>query len=84
MSDDEPVFTVDQIATANTAMRVALGLPPEHFTLVRFVGMVANEIEQLRGAGWSDEAIADLVTEATGTTVGPDDITRCYSGPERR
>ena len=66
---DEPVFTVDQVAEANTAMRTALGLPPEHFALPRFLSMLGDEIRQLRQQGWSDTEIAALLSESTGSTV---------------
>lgn len=69
MSSDDPVFTVDQVAEANTALRTALGLPPEHFPLVRFLGMLGEEIGQLRQQGWSDAEIAALLSESTGSVV---------------
>lgn len=69
MSADEPVFTVDQIAEASTAMRTALGLRPEHFPLKRMLGMLADEIVQLRQQGWGDAEIAALLSESTGSVV---------------
>lgn len=72
MSDDDPVFTVDQVAEANTALRTALGLPPEHFPLARFLSMVGEEIGQLRQQGWGDAEIAALLSESTGSVVPAD------------
>ena len=69
MSGDEPVFTVDQVAEANTALRVALGLPPEHFPLGRFLSMLGDEITQLRQQGWGNAEIAALLSESTGSVV---------------
>lgn len=66
---DEPVFTVDQVAEANTALRTALALPPEHVSLDRFLGMLGDEIGQLRAAGWGDGEIAALLSESTGSTI---------------
>lgn len=66
---DEPVFTVDQLAEANTALRTALGLPPEHLPLGRFVSMLGDEIAQLRQQGWGDAEIAALLSESTGSVV---------------
>ena len=34
-----------------TALRAALGLPPEQFSIQAFVGMISDEIEQLRTPG---------------------------------
>ncbi len=44
-------LTGQQAADAQTALRQALGLPPEQFPLQAFVGMVSDEIEQLRSKG---------------------------------
>ena len=81
---DELVFTVDQVAACNTALRTALGLPPEHVPLSRFVGMISDEIEQLRSNGWSDTEIASLVAESTGSVIAAEDIATHYVSAERR
>jgi hypothetical protein len=78
------VFTVDQIAACSTALRTALGLPPEHFTTERFVGMISDEIEQLRAKGWSDGEIAALVHESTQSVITAEDIADYYAPPELR
>lgn len=72
---DEPVFTVDQVATANTALRTALGLPPEHVPLDRFLSMLGDELRQLRGAGWGDAEVAALLSESTGSIVPAEAVT---------
>ena len=68
-SDNEVVFTVDQVAEASTALRTALGLRPEHFSLGRFIGMLRDEIVALRGQGWGDAEIAALLSESTKSVV---------------
>ena len=78
MSEDL-VFTVDQIAACNTALRTALGLRPEHVSTEKFVAMISEEIEQLRGQGWTDAEIADLVAESTGSVISADEIGRFYA-----
>lgn len=83
MSDDV-VFTVDQVAACSTALRTALGLPPEHFSIGRFVGMISDEIGQLRREGWSDVEITALVTESIGSEIAPEDIAAHYAAPELR
>lgn len=83
-SRDEPVFTVDQVAACSTALRTALGLPPEHFPLARFVGMISDEIEQLRSNRWSDAEIASLVAESTGSAITAEHIEAHYASADRR
>lgn len=84
VDDTDVVFTVDQTAAANTAMRTALGLPPQHFTISAFIGMISDEIQQLRERGWGDAEIAALVGESTGTAVTPGAIADHYATPEAR
>jgi hypothetical protein len=77
-------FTGTQATTAQTALRKALGLSPENFPVQAFIGMISDEIEQLRAAGQDDAAIAALVSEATGQTVDAETIARFYASPEAR
>ena len=81
---DDHTFTADQAAAANTALRMALKLPPEQFGTARFVAMISDEIEQLRAAGFADSEIAALVEESTGTTLSAEAIGRHYAPPEAR
>lgn len=83
MSEDL-TFTGQQAATVQTALRQALGLPPENFPVQAFIGMISDEIEQLRAAGKDDKAIASLVSSATGEPVDAETITRFYASPEAR
>ena len=46
--------------------------------------MVSDEIEQLRAKGWSDQKIADLITEATGQNLETAAIERHYVEPKDR
>ena len=78
------IFTGSQAATAQTALREALGLPPENFPVEAFIGMISDEIEQLRAAGKNDAAIATLVSNATGQSVDAETITRFYASPQAR
>lgn len=77
-------FTLDESIRAQKAMRDALGLNEEVFPLPAFIGMVSDEIEQLRAAGRSDEQIAEMVHATTGKTIDPAEIARHYAEPERR
>jgi hypothetical protein len=82
--DREPEISGQQAANAQTALRAALGLPPEQFSIQAFVGMISDEIEQLRITGASDEEIATLVTNATGVSVAGSAITRFYASSASR
>ncbi len=67
MSDDSFLrFTATQVAAASTAMRVAAGKPPEHFTVADLLSMLGTEVADLRAAGWDDAAVAALIRDATG------------------
>jgi hypothetical protein len=77
-------FSGQQALAAQTALREALGLPPEHFSVQAFVGMISDEIDQLRAAGRSDAAIASLVTEFTDNKMDAETISRFYASPEAR
>lgn len=81
---DDLTFTGEQAATAQTALREALGLPLENFPVQAFIGMISDEIEQLRAAGHGDAAIAKLVSGATGKTIGAETIDRFYASPQAR
>ena len=84
MSAQARDFSADQAAQATTALREALGLPPERFGLDRFVGMISDEIDQLRRAGRSDEAISELLRVKAGVDVPADALSRYYAPPEGR
>lgn len=81
---DTLTFTGYQAATAQTALRKALGMPPEDFPIQAFVGMISDEIEQLRASGRDDVSIAALVSKATGKTIDAEMITRFYAPSEER
>lgn len=84
MTDNDPTFTGQQAATAQTALREALGLAPERFPVSAFVGMVSDEIEQLRAHGRTDAEIAELIEQAVGVGLPPETIARFYASPEER
>ena len=83
MSQDR-TFSAEQAVRTQAALREALGLGPERFPLQAFVGMISDEIEQLREAGRSDAEIARLVSHAGGAEVSADDLQAFYATPEAR
>ena len=80
----EPTFSGQEAAEAQTALRRALGLGPEWFPIQAFVGMISDEIEQLRGQGQDDAMIARVIAEATGKIITAESITRFYASPQER
>ena len=85
MSEESKTFTGQQAADAQTALRKALGLAPEQFPLPAFVGMVSDEIEQLRKKGQTDEQIAAVINQTIGqATITAEDIGRFYASAEER
>ena len=84
MINPNPTFTGQQAATAQTALRRALCLDPEQFSVPAFIGMVSDEIEQLRAQGKTDDQIAELIEQAIGVKLSAETITRFYATPEER
>jgi hypothetical protein len=80
----EVSFSRRAAADAQTALRKALGLPAEQFPVRAFIGMISDEIEQLRHQGEDDSAIARLVVQATGKAITAEMITQFYASPHDR
>ena len=77
-------FPVEQALRAQTALRNAAGLAPEMFPVEAFVGMISDEVEQLRAQGMSDEDIADLIQSNSDIEITAQDIADNYAPPELR
>ena len=77
-------FTIEQALAAQRAMRETLGLGEEIFPVPAFVGMVSDEIQQMREGGKSDREIAALIERTTGKTISLEDLARFYAPPEKR
>ena len=77
----EPTFSLEEAIRAQRRLREALGLGEERFPVPAFVEMIGDEIEAMRGAGRSDQEIADIVAEATGRRIEPGEIGRHHAAP---
>ena len=55
------MYPVEGAIRAQKALREAAGLGPEQFPVQAFVGMMSDEIEELRKRGRSDQEIARLI-----------------------
>ena len=77
-------FTAEQAVRAQRELRAALGLGDEAFPLPAFIGMISDEIQQMREAGRSDQEVLRIVEAATGQTISPEDLARYYASPQDR
>lgn len=80
----EPTFSGEEAAAVQTTLRMSLGLPPERFSLPAFIGMLSDEIEQLRRDGQDDAAIATMLSKLTGKPIPAEAVTRFYATPAAR
>ena len=77
-------FPIEEALRAQSALRGAAGLGAEMFPVEAFVGMVSDEIEQLRARGMSDQDIAALVASNSKIEISAADIAEHYAPPEKR
>lgn len=77
-------FPVEQALRAQKALREAAGLQPEMFPVEAFVGMISDEIEQLRAQGKTDAEIAALVMQNSDIEITAEEIAANYASPEAR
>ena len=77
-------FSVEEAMRTQQQLRDALGLGPERFPLPAFVGMISDEIEQLRASGRTDHDIAGLIASAIGRSVAPEDLARHFASSDLR
>lgn len=80
----EKVFLLPEALKAQTALRDAAGMGPEHFPLKAFVGMISDEVQVLRERGWSDAQIADCIVRNSAIDISAAEITENYATEEQR
>ncbi len=78
------MYPVEEAIRAQKALREAAGLGPEMFPVQAFVGMISDEIEQLRKRGKSDEAIASLIESNSNIKITASEIAENYASPDHR
>jgi CheY-like chemotaxis protein len=64
-----PRFTMVEAVSAQQALRDAMTLGPELLSIDAFLGMLGDEIDQLRRLGETDARIAQRLSDATGKPV---------------
>lgn len=77
-------YPVEQALRAQKALREAAGLGPEMFPIQAFVGMISDEIEQLRAQGKTDGDIATIIAASSGIEITASEIAENYASHEDR
>lgn len=77
-------ISLEDALQAQSALRADAGLAPETFSLEAFVGMISDEIEQLRKKGRSDTEIANIVRSNSPVKLTAEDVSLYYAPPEAR
>ncbi len=62
-------FTTADAARAQQALRDAMGLGPETLSLEALIGMLGDELDQLRRIGKTDADLAAMLSAATGRDI---------------
>ncbi len=85
MADNHELrFSADQAIRAQRALREALGLGAEQFPLRAFIGMISDEIEQMRASGRPDADVVEIIRQQTGKSISPADLQRFYAPAQER
>ncbi len=77
-------YSVDDIVRAQRALRELSGLSPEMFPIQAFVGMISDEIENLRKQGHSDQEIARTIEANSSIRITASEIGSNYASPSER
>ena len=77
-------YPVEEAIRAQKALRDAAGLRPEMFPIQAFVGMISDEIEQLRNQGKTDEDIARIIAANSNIEITASEVAENYASPEDR
>lgn len=78
------MYPLDEALRAQKALREAADLGPEQFPVQAFVGMISDEIEELRKRGRSDEEIASLIETNSSIKITASEIAENYASPDDR
>jgi hypothetical protein len=77
-------YSLKEALTALESLRHAAGLPPETFPIEAVVGMISDEIDELRKLGKSDEDIADIIRNSSTIDITAKQIANNYVAPAER
>ena len=82
--ESRKTYPIEEAIQAQKALRTLAGLGPESFPVEAFVGMISDEIEQLRKLGHSDEEIANAIATNSKIQITAAEIAENYAPPEER
>ena len=82
--DGERTFVLEEAMRAQRVLREAAGMEPERFPVEAFVGMISDEIESLRGQGFSDEDVARVIRSGAEVEISAKEIASYYATPKER
>ena len=77
-------YPLEEALRAQKALRTLAGLGPEMFPVEAFIGMISDEIEQLRKTGHNDEEIAQVIKANSQIEITAAEIAENYASPEQR
>jgi hypothetical protein len=77
-------YPIEQAVQAQKTLRAAAGLGPEMFPLEAFVGMISDEIQQLREQGKTNQEIANVIEANPDIKITASEIAENYPPPEER
>ncbi len=77
-------YPVEEAVRAQKALRDLAQLGPEMFPIQAFVGMISDEIEELRKRGHADEDIAQIIRKNSAIDITGEEIASHYASPEQR
>lgn len=83
-NDKAKTYPLEEAVRAQKALREAAGLGAETFPVQAFVGMISDEIEELRKRGKSDEEIARLIRTNSSIDITAAEIAENYASSEAR
>jgi hypothetical protein len=82
--NEHKMYRLEDALQAQKALRELAGMGPEMFPMEAFVGMISDEIEQLRKRGHSDEEIARTIAANSKIEITASEIAENYASPEAR
>ena len=84
MNHPNKTYPLEDALKAQQALRDLAGLAPESFPIQAFVGMISDEIEQLRRLGHNDEEIAQTIKAHSKIDITAGEIAEYYASPDAR
>lgn len=82
--NSQKAYPLEEALRAQKALRDLAGLQPEMFPVQAFVGMISDEIEELRRAGHSDRQIAETIQRNSKIAITPEEIASFYAPGDQR